>query len=207
MIVASFFAPRFEKYENCNYDELAMLLDKSCKKLGLDHYVISDNFRPKPLKTFVTKLPENLMQAILYGQMRFMEWCKEPILFTGCDCLITRAQGLNSDSIQDIAITTSKEFSDCEMNTGAVWIRSGEVVIPTWKAALETEPKEWGDDQTSLYEAILESNLNVLKLRCEDHNWAPKNINDNANMPTVVHFRGKRKKFMKEWGEKYLNLE
>ena len=53
MIVASFFAPRFEKYKNVDYDELEILLDKSCKKLNLEHYVISDNFRPKPLKSFV----------------------------------------------------------------------------------------------------------------------------------------------------------
>lgn len=206
MIVVSFYAPRFERYTSCNYDELGLLLDKSCKKLGLNHVVISDSFRPKPMETFLTKLPQNLMQAILYGQMKFMEQSREPILFVGSDCLITKRVGLNLDSLQDIAITTSVEFTDCVMNTGAIWIRDGGICVGVWRQALETEPKKWGEDQISLYDAICGSKLNILKLRCEEHNWAPNSIDDDAKMPTVVHFRGNRKLFMKSWAEKYLEI-
>jgi len=207
MIVASFFAPRYEVYDNCDYDALALLLDKSCKKLGLEHVVISDSFRPKPLKTCLTKLPENLMQAIFYGQIKFMKETNDTILFTGADCLLTKKLGLNHDSLPDLAITTSKTFSDCEMNTGAVWVKDKEKCIKIWEEVLEKEPKDWGDDQIFLYEGIKRSNLNTLYLPCEEHNWAPSSINDDAGFPTVVHFRGKRKSFMKDWAKRYLGIE
>ena len=205
MIVVSFFAPRFEKYAGVNYDELLFLLDKSCKKLDFKHMVISDESRPKPLNTYLTYLPENLMQAFLYGQTKFLSETKEPVLFVGADCLLTRdPRPYFSD---DLSITTSDSFQDCKMNTGAIFVKNPELCSHVWLDALGLKPKEWGEDQIFLYKTIKESNLKVKEIRCEDHNWAPRNIHDDAGMPTVVHFRGKRKSFMPQWAEKYLKIK
>jgi hypothetical protein len=206
MIVASFFAPRYEKYEGVDYDELLYLLDKSCKKLDFKHLVISDEPRPKPLNTFLCPLPEELMQAILCGQMMLLAESKEPVLLTGADCLLTRDprpffQG-------DLAITTSKTFSDCVMNTGAIFVKHPNLCFDIWQKALDKNPVEWGDDQTCLYEIIKESKFDVKEIACEEHNWAPNDLDDDANLATIVHFRGgKRKKFMKDWAKKYLNID
>lgn len=206
MIVASFFTPRFNRYVGCNYDELLFLLDKSCRKLDFKHIVISDEPRPKPLYTYLTHLPENLMQAFLYGQARLLYETREPILFVGADCLLTRDP--RPYFLSDLTITTSDEFTDCKMNTGAIFCKNTKLCFDIWSEAYQLFPEEWGEDQTCLYKTIKSYvGLDVCELRCEDHNWAPKDINDDANMATVVHFRGNRKSFMKDWAKKYLDIE
>lgn len=207
MIVASFYTPRPQEYPDKQYDfdELLMLLDKSCKKLDFKHMVISDEPRPKPLNTYLTYLPKNLMEAFLYGQMSFLREVKEEVLFVGADCLLTRDPRPFFQS--DLTITTSSTFSDCKMNTGAIFVKNTKLCLDVWIEALELEPKDWGDDQKCLYKMIKEyKGLDFKELRCEEHNWAPDDLNDNAHMATVVHFRGKRKSFMKDWASKYLGI-
>ncbi len=202
MIVASFFAPRFDMWEGVNYDALLPLLDASCRRLDLRHVTISDGSRPG-VETFICSLPENLMAATLDGQRQFLEQAREPVLLVGADCLLTRDPrpfGVGCD----MAITIGP-FSDCEMNTGAVWCMDGPKCAPIWQAALDRNPIEWGQDQTTLYAAVRNSHdILMRRLRCEDHNWAPESPNDDAGMPTVVHFRGRRKAWMAGWSERFL---
>lgn len=204
MIVASIFAPRYEKWAGCDYDALLMLLDASCKRLGLRHVVISDRPRPAPLETAIFDLPEELMPLLLDGQRQFLELTRGPVLFVGADCLVTKdprpvLQG-------DLTVTTSPTFSDCEMNTGAIFCADGKTCAPIWKAALDRKPVTWGEDQSSLYAAVQLSDLDVRKVPAELHNWAPEHVEDPAGMPTVVHFRGKRKTWMAEWARRHLDL-
>jgi hypothetical protein len=202
VIVASFFAPRYEKWPGCDYDKLLLLLDKSCRRFGLEHVVISDTLRPG-LNTALYDLPAELMPAILTGQRNFLAATPGPVLLVGADCLLTKDP--RPVLAGDITVTIGP-FADCEMNTGAVWCASGARCAPAWDAALDDGPLEWGDDQRMLYEAIQESGLDVRKVRCEDHNAAPDNIDDDAGMPTVVHFRGRRKSWMGAWGQRYLGI-
>lgn len=209
MKVASFFAPRYEKWPGCDYDALLLLLDASCRRLGLEHVVISDAERPAPLLTARFELPENLMAAILDGQRQLLAATPGPVLLVGADCLVTRDPrpfGVGCD----MAITIGP-FSDCPMNTGAIWCADGPTCAPIWQAALDRKPVEWGDDQRALYAAIGNEGraghgLSVRRLRCEDANWAPNDVADPAGMPTVVHFRGRRKAFMADWARRHMGL-
>jgi hypothetical protein len=74
-----------------------------------------------------------------------------------------------------------------------------------WQDALSRNPIEWGQDQTCLY-AAMQSVQELVRVRAEDHNWAPEAIEDNAGMPTVVHFRGRRKGWMAEWARRHMGL-
>lgn len=209
MIVASFFAPRYDKW-GCDYDALLLLLDASCRWLGLHHVVISDAPRPAPLETAVFDLPENLMLALLDGQRQFLAATPGPVLLVGADCLLTRDPrpfGVGCD----MAVTTSPTFSDCVMNTGAIWCADGPTCAPIWRAALDRRPLEWGDDQRALYAAACDDRagghgLSVRRIPAELHNWAPTNPADDAGMPTVVHFRGRRKAWMAEWASRHMGL-
>lgn len=201
MIVASFYAPRFNKW-GCDYDKLLILLDKSCRKLGLEHVVISDSPRPN-LNTALFDLPENLMWALLDGQRQFLESVSGEVLFVGADCLLTADLRVTN---ADLVITTGP-FSDCKMNTGAIWVAAPRRASEIWQQAVDSKPMHWGDDQRALYAAILKSNLIVQEVPCEEHNWAPADANDAAGMPTVVHFRGRRKSFMASWARNFLGIE
>lgn len=210
MIVASFHAPREDRW-GCDYDALLQLLDASCRRLGLRHLVITDSPRTiaggRPLEHFQCRLPENLMLAILDGQRQFLAQTSDPVLFVGADCLLTRDP--SPMLAGDITITLGP-FSDCEMNTGAIWCASPARCESVWRAALADCRGDWGDDQTSLYAAIgaaeARAELAVIRVRCEQHNWAPDGAEDPAGMPTVAHFRGPRKAFMAQWGRGFLGV-
>lgn len=204
VIVASFFAPREDRW-GCDYVALLRLLDASCKRFDLRHMVISDD-GGLGVDTFLCRLPENLMAAILEGQRQFLACANDPVLFVGADCLITKDPKHLPSNDADIAITTSDTFSDCRMNTGAIWCTDGPTCAPVWQAALDRGPMSWGDDQTALYAAIRGSHLTVEELACPEHNWAPRNVEDEAGMPTVVHFRGQRKSFMAEWARRHIGI-
>jgi hypothetical protein len=146
------------------------------------------------------------MQAILYGQMKVLSEAKEPVLFTGADCLLTHDPRSIFEDDFDLGITTSDTFLDCKMNTGAIFVKHPRLCFDTWAKAYLMMPKEWGEDQVYLYKSIRESNLKIKEFSCEDHNWAPKSLDDDANLSTIVHFRGKRKSFMKSWANKYLGI-
>lgn len=206
MIVASFYAPRFEKWPGVDYDALLMLLDASCRRFGLRHVVISDDPRPAPLETARFDLPDNLMQAILEGQRQFLAATAGPVLLVGADCLLARdPRPVRRDGVE--MTVTIGPFSDCPMNTGAIWCADGPRCVPVWQAALDRGPRHWGEDQIALYAAIKDSGLRYCEVCAEDHNWAPSGPEDDAGMPTVVHFRGRRKAFMVEWARRHLGIE
>lgn len=203
MIVASIYAHRYEKWPGCDYDALLLLLDASCRRVGLRHVVISDRPRPAPLETAVFDLPHELMPLLIDGQRRFLGETPGPVLLVGADCLVTRDP--RPTLAGDLTITIGP-FSDCEMNTGAIWCADGPACAPVWQAALARFPLRWGEDQTCLYAAIQASGLDVRRVRAEQHNWAPAHVDDAAGMPTVVHFRGRRKAMMRPWAARHLGI-
>lgn len=206
MIVASIFAPRYEKWPGCDYDVLLRLLDASCRRLGLRHVVISDSERPSPLETARFDLPDNLMLAILDGQRQFLATMPGPVLLVGADCLVTRDPRPFLGGGIDMAVTIGP-FSDCPMNTGAIWCADGPTCAPVWQAAIGRGPREWGEDQIALYAAVKDSGLRAREVCAEEHNWAPDSLDDDAGMPAVVHFRGRRKAWMADWARRYLGIE
>lgn len=206
-IVASFYAPRFEKwgFDAAGYWSLVKLLDRSCKRLGQDHVVISDVEAPHGVETALFDLPENLMEAFVDGQRQLLECAHEPILFVGADCLLTRDPWPYMAG--DITITVSDTFGDCRMNNGAVWCRDPALCAPVWRDALRRKPREWGQDQRTLYAALQACDLIVAELPCEQHNWTPGGrVENDAGMPTVMHFRGQQKRFMAAWAQRHLGL-
>jgi hypothetical protein len=216
MLVASFYSPRqkdeakWNKPWKIDYDELLMLVEASCRRFKVQHLVISDKARPLPLMTYFAKLDdENLVKSFVLGQKQLLDFAREPVLFIGADCLLTKdPRTWTKDS--DLAITLGP-FADCEMNMGAVWCNNPYKCARIWERAFcEKKLVSWGDDQRAVYSAILEAEergeVRVNRLQCEQHNWAPDSLEDDCK-PTVVHFRGSRKKFMLEWAKKHLNLE
>ncbi|MGE0722809.1 MAG: hypothetical protein AB7O45_00465 [Alphaproteobacteria bacterium] len=207
MIVASIYAPRYEKWPGCDYDALLMVVEASCRRVGLRHVVISDSPRPAPLETAIFDLPKDpkdLMILLLDGQRQFLAATPGPVFFLGADCVLTRDPRpfLQGDMTINIG-----PWTPTPLNTGAVWCADGPTCAPVWADALARNPVHWGDDLICLYAAIQASGLHVGRVRAEEHDWAPESVDDPAGMPTVAHFRGKRKSLMAPWAKRHLGID
>lgn len=200
MIVASIFAPRYEKWEGCDYDDMLALLQDSCDRLGIRHICISDSYRPN-CETFRCDLPENLMQLLIDGQRQFMLQCDEPILFTGADCILTANPAPLLDADVDLHVTCSSDHK--RLNTGFMLVRDGRVCAPIWADALKRNPVQWGEDQTTLLDAMQASNLRIKYLSKGAYNRPPLIEGEPGNEAMIVHFKGRRKKDMRPWYERW----
>lgn len=212
MLVASFYAYRYDKW-GVDYHKCLNVLEASCERLGLKHVVISDKQQGK-FNTFVTDLPENLMQAMLVGQRNFVAQLEEPALLVGADCVIASDPRNVLDGVD--AAFTVYPFGDCCLNTGAMWVRDNRCA-QIWESAVAKNPVEWGEDQLALRDSLepvpskvdepqdgVRNGLRIRFLDCRKYNWAPENVRDRANDCMVAHFRGTRKKTMQPWA--WLNL-
>lgn len=196
--VVSFYAPRYVQWSGVNYDDCLAILDASCKRLGVEHICISDSERPG-IKTFLTDLPDNLMQAFLVGQIAWLKHANgAPTMFTGADCIITRDPTYVCVGY-DMAITTRHYTS---LNTGALWCYS-KTCIQAFENALALNPIAWGEDQTCLLAGIRKTpGLRLRELPFKGFNAKVTSADDNLdNPPIVVHLKGNatKKALMAPW--------
>ncbi len=215
--VVSFYAPRPD-HERHTHDYLLCLAlqRQSCARFGCRQIVITDDAPSlADFPTFNTILPHSLMRAIIAGQLAYLESAAfdADTLLTGADCLLGRDPRAVFDGGFDVAVTTHGGFSDCIMNTGAIFVpvASRELAAPFWRRALATMGDAWGDDQLALareFDATLKHGTEmrgaarIKFLPCEGINWAPDNENDGIDS-LVVHFRGPRKRWMEAWAERF----
>jgi hypothetical protein len=95
------------------------------------------------------------------------------------------------------------------MNTGAIFVPRPAAVADAWHEALAHVGDDWGDDQTSLYRAILNWATRVGHLRelpVDPYNLAPEHPGDDCRRGVVLHFRGPRKAWMVNYCHHWLGL-
>ncbi len=231
MNIVSFFAPRPKHPFYQDYAPYLDILRASCEKYGHRHIVITDDAQvgkfPEGVlnysqgDAFVTSLPENLMKAIIRGQLAYLNspLVAEDTVLVGADCVLAQDPAQVFDMPFDIAFTTGR-FSDCILNTGAIYIRGGVDARPIWARAYAAMGEEWGDDQKALaavvdpievVPGVRASNrkicgLNVLFLPVDPYNLAPEYPDDDCTRGVILHFRGPRKAWMMDYCAKWLGL-
>ena len=214
MNVVSFFAPRPEhpKWRD-DYLPMLALLEASCRRYGHRHIVLSD-VKVDGYDTFVCELPRQLMPATIAAQAQYLRVHDSPVLFTGVDCVLAGdplavlARGF------DIAMTVDK-FPECPLNTGAMFVRDCGLALAYWEKALAVCGNEWGDDQKCLARVfnapdtpatvVVGEGQVIDFLPMLPYHFAPRNVDD-VRPATVVHFRGRRKAFMREYCSRHLGL-
>jgi len=81
-------------------------------------------------------------------------------------------------------------------NSGIMWCRNNAV----WKRCLQWLAKHddigWYSDQMAVNMVLPE--FHVLKLHADNFNYSPSRIGENLSRRYVVHYKGKRKPWMKE---------
>lgn len=218
--VASFYAPRFDHPKHVyDYLECLAVQRTSCERFACRHRVITDRATEHVLErrraeVFGVHLPDDLMPAILVGQLRLLESAPDDdLLLIGADGLLGRdPAALFAVRDFDLAVTTHP-FADCILNTGLIAVPRGAAVkvAPIWRRALARCGSRWGDDQLALAAEIRPTlthgieerdGLRVRFLPVPGFNDAPDNI-DHAIDSLIVHFRGPRKRWMKAWAARH----
>lgn len=213
--VVSFLAPRVDHplYDEAKYLACLDVQRDSCGRFDCRQIVITDAPSLGDFPTFHAKLPHSLMRAIIAGQLAYLESAAfdADTLLAGADCLLGRDPREVFDGSFDVAVTTFGGFSDCIMNTGAIFVpvASRWQAVPFWRRALARMGDAWGDDQLALaaeFGATLRHGVErrgdarIRFLPCERFNWAPQHDADPVDA-VIVHFRGKRKPWMRQWAE------
>lgn len=212
MNVVSFYAPRPEHPFFQDYRPFLALLRLSCERFGHNHLVLTDD----PMEVgaddaYVVDLPRSLMKATIAAQLAYLSdpaMADVPTLLTGADCVLANDPdwfAANGGDRPDLTITTG-DFADCRMNCGAIYIPRPAVVARIWRRALELCGDDWGDDQTSLYQAIRESRASVREWPVDPYNLAPEHPGDDCTRGVVLHFRGPRKRWMVNYCHDWLGL-
>lgn len=208
MNIVSFLAPRPDHPFFRDYTPFLDLLRLSCERFGHRHLVLTDD--PKVGDdAYVTDLPHSLMRATVAAQLAYLsdpQFADVPTLLTGADCVLANDPARMARAA-DIVITTDDRFQDCRMNCGAIYIPRPALLAPVWADALDRCGDLWGDDQTSVYSALLMApGVTVAELPCDPHNLAPNHPGDDCRRATVLHFRGPRKDWMVDYCHKWLGL-
>ena len=216
MKLVSFYAPRPTHAKHVyNFAEALELQLAFCRRYGVTQIVITDAEKLGPCGTFRVELPprpEDLMRAILLGQLRYLESDpQDDVLLVGADGLLGRDPRFMFDDRDafDLAVTTGK-FSDCILNTGLIAVPQGRasLVAGFWRRALERCGDDWGDDQKSLAGEIRPTlqhgieerdGVRVKFLPVKGFNDVPSDI---GPAPVIVHFRGPRKRRMRQWASR-----
>jgi hypothetical protein len=220
MIVASFYCPRGGPGDT-GFEAMLELLDASCRRFDIQHFCITDRswLEARGVQTYVpAATPRNLMHAILYGQAEFMRWASEKgedVILVGADCLIMRdPREVFAAERFHLGLTTRPDTGNSSINTGAIYVRRHHLrlVATLWDEALSRCGEVWGDDQHSLerifrpltteYGLHLRRGLAVRFFDMKRYNFSPNDLDHRADA-YVVHFKGRRKKFMRGYWERY----
>lgn len=219
MIVASFFAPRPEHPRWRDYLPSLRLLQASCDRLGLPHVVLGD----APIDGFDvlrSDLPRDLMPAFLMAQRHGIEALDDDLLLVGADCVIARNPSLPFSGT-DLSVTLG-DFWDCQMNTGAIWVRRSarEAMAELWGRAIDGMGVQWGDDQLALAAQVsplpdlrtlptmeTRHGLRVQYLPVDPWNLAPNDEAHDCSHAVVLHFRGNRKEWSGRWCRRFLGFD
>lgn len=213
MIAVSFYAPRKVPQHRYDFIDCLRVQRATCRRYGVKQIVLTDQDLPDDLIQQRLRLPGELMPAILTAQLWMVRTNpNEDLLLIGADCILGHDPTTLFDGSFDLAVTTHP-FPDCILNTGLIAVAAGKgaLVAPVWEKALDLCGPAWGDDQHSMAEVLqptlrhgveLRDGLRVKFLPVPGYNDAPDHPRD-MNNALVVHFRGPRKEWMREWSERF----
>lgn len=223
--VASFWVHRPEDYPDApDYLPMLRLLERSCRRLGLAHIVLTD--RPtaaflynEGITAFARDLPRNLMQALTESQAR---WLEHPhpgpldTLFVGADCLVLR-DPRGHLPVADLSLILRPGHKRHRINNGFMLVpaASRATVAPLFRAIADGTGPAMCDDMVAVEAALApvpddyvlteRAGLTVNFLPIEIWNGGPKTADDPASGSFVLHFRGRaRKAIMLEWAARHL---
>lgn len=223
MNIVSFLAPRRDhgRWTDTYFDLLA-ILDRSCKRLGLRHVVMTDNpALPTEAEKFVVDLPESLMKAATTAHWKWLlygDWREDDTCFVGVDCIVLKDPTPYLAERHDMGVTYRGPRSKYPINTGLMHITAGarSRAEALYRTVMETTGDKWCADQRALQEALAplpattgiveRAGMMVEFMPMRLFNEQPGSIYQPMTDRVMLHFRGKadRKQYMVDWAAKWL---
>jgi hypothetical protein len=226
--VASFWVLRPDEHpeaEARNYPEMLRILDRSCRRFGMRHVVLTDlgTYRsplwPQGLKAFISDLPRPLMQAFTSAQANWLELERErdeDTLLVGADCIFVGDPLRFYPEAPGLCVTYRNPLARYPINTGAQLVRRHSIdrVAPLYRRVADRCGTKWCDDQRAL-RAELEPmplahgtyerhGISVAFLPMARFNDLPRSVEDPKAGACMLHFRGKgRKGFLFDWAARH----
>lgn len=218
--VVTVWAPRPEHEKWRDYLPLLELQKKSAERVGHRHVVVTDTELPG-YDTLPVKLPQNLMQAILAGQLEYVSrWSGEfPIVLADADCLVIRDLEAVFDGTFDVLLT-SRNNPAAPIQNGAMYFAAGsqDAARQLLHRALQLCKEHWGGDQEAIAQAAapVPLVLHVIEPRFgkrfyfaspDPYNFSPRGHPPKMNPNRfIVHFKGDTKHFVPAYARDMLGL-
>lgn len=223
MNIVSFLAPRRDHGRwNDYYFDLVAILDRSCRRLGLRHVVLTDDPNlPTAAEKFVAKLPDNLMKAVTTVQWEWLargDWQGMDTCLVGVDCIVLQDPTPHLAGRHDLGVTYRGPDAKYPINTGLIHIEiaARDRAEPLFRRVMEITGKNWCADQKAIQEALAplpkkrgiydRAGMKVEFLPMDLFNGQPETAHDPMRNWVMLHFRGKelRKQKMIEWADRWL---
>lgn len=222
LTVCSFYVDRRRDYPDAvDYMPLLRALDRSCRRFGIEHLVLTDHAAQEAvgdamLKTVATDLPRALSRATTEAQARYLE--SEPAgdtVFVGADCLVCRDFRPHlAPADLSIVLRPGKH----RINNGFMFVPAASRgrVAPLFRRIADSTGEAMCDDMVAVEKALApmpagyglqeRHGLAVNFLPMGVWNAGPKTADDPAAEAHVLHFRGlARKAVMLDWARRWLN--
>lgn len=225
LIVASFYVDRRADYPDAvDYLPLLRALDRSCRRIGARHVVLTDlesadACQGVGLLTYEHVLPRSLMRALTESQARWLEsrhCLASDTLFVGADCLIRR-DFRDHLPLADLSIILRPGHKRHRINNGFMYVpaASRAAVAPLFRQIADSTGEAMCDDMVAVERALApmpddyclteRAGITVNFLPMDVWNGGPKSVDDPAERSHVLHFRGRaRKELMLEWARVHL---
>jgi hypothetical protein len=226
LTVCSFWVHRPKDYPDAvDYVPLLLALDRSCKRFGVLHVVLTDystarKCRAAGLDCWSTRLPRNLMRALTEAQAQWLERRHDrdtDTLFVGADCLVARDPRHGLPAEADLSLIYRPGHKRHRINNGFMYVpaASREKVARLFRRIADGCGEAMCDDMVAVERALApmpegygqhdRAGLRVNFLPMHLWNAGPKRLDEPPGEAFVLHFRGRqRKTIMADWAARWL---
>lgn len=143
-----------------------------------------------------------------WGHMaHMMAFTEDNVLSLDCDVVVRRDLRDVFERDFDIAMCRTPDRRDTAYNAGVIFAKPEGFAF--WQEVLDayqrTGKDEWEDSQRALTMAADDTRLKVLDLNFNVFNFTPAEAGTDRSAAALVHYRGRRKRFMAQDNMELLN--
>lgn len=226
LAVCSFWVHRpFDYPDAVDYVPLLRILERSCRRIGVDHLVLTDfatapRVRAAGMTPLPMDLPNNLTQASTEAQAQWLEQDGDgpmDTLFVGADCII-RKDPRGQIPAGDLTIAFRPDSKRHRLQNGFMFVpaASRAKVAPLFRSIADSCGEAMCDDLVALERALApmpetygaqeRAGLTVNFVPMMPWQGAPDAAEDPIEDAFVLHFRGRRRKaLMLEWAVRHMS--